>query len=82
MTLPAISRIEMIGRLVEHAVAEAVAESPRHWLRNIFENGFVGYSRLSDRQLRTEMEMRGLAVADEPAFDEDDDVLLSDLQAL
>ncbi|MBS1225230.1 MAG: hypothetical protein H6R24_1908, partial [Proteobacteria bacterium] len=45
------SRKEMIGQLVEHSVASALSESPQFWLREIFENGFVGYRQLSDQQL-------------------------------
>lgn len=56
----ATTRKEMIERLVEHSVAQAVEESQRHWMREVFENGFPGYSKLSDQQLRLEMELHGL----------------------
>lgn len=50
----------MIGKLVEHAIAMAIAESPKYWLKEIFDKGFIGYSKLTTSQLRLEMQLHGL----------------------
>lgn len=65
-----MSRLEKIQHLITCSVKTAVTESPKHWLNKIFEDGFVGYSRLSDAQLAMEMEMRGL-IQSEDQFDDD-----------
>lgn len=54
------SRAEMIGKLVEHSIAMATAESPQYWLKEVFDKGFIGYSKLSTPQLRMEMQLHGL----------------------
>jgi hypothetical protein len=65
-----MTRKEMIGRLVELSVTTATTE-PRHlWLSNIFENGFAGYSKFSERRLLMELQLRGLAPSEEAAGDE------------
>jgi len=75
MRHPTSSRQEMISQLVEDSLASALSESPPFWLREIFENGFVGYRHLSDRQLGMEMQLRGLgASADIPDEDAEDEV--------
>lgn len=73
MPSPAISRKEMISRLVDHSVANALSESQPYWMREIFENGFVGYRRLSDQQLRLEMQLRGLEATPEGDDEDADD---------
>jgi hypothetical protein len=65
-----INRKEIIQRLVACSVKEALLESPAHWLNKVFEDGFIGYSRLSTSQLLMEMEMHGLI---EPEVDFDDE---------
>ena len=65
-----INRSETIQCLVAYAVKTAIQESPTYWLNKVFEDGFVGYSRLSDTQLLMEMEMRGL-IQSEDDFDEE-----------
>jgi hypothetical protein len=65
-----IHRKEIIQRLVAHSVKAALMESPADWLNKVFEDGFVGYSRLSTQQLLMEMEMHGLI---EPEIDFDDE---------
>ncbi|MEN9481680.1 MAG: hypothetical protein RLZZ298_3075 [Pseudomonadota bacterium] len=70
MSKKAMSRSEKIQCLVARSVKTAVLESPTHWLNKIFEDGFVGYSRLSDSQLTMEMEMHGLFQSEDP-FDEE-----------
>ncbi len=55
-----MSRKEKIQRLVASSVKTAVLESPTYWLNKIFEDGFIGYSRLSDSQLSMELEMHDL----------------------
>lgn len=69
------NRREMIGKLVEHSVSTAVSEFPQHWLKEVFEKGFVGYSKFSDRQLMLEMQLRGLTPTEDLAdeVDSDDD---------
>lgn len=68
------SRKEMIRQLVDHSVSNALAESQQYWIRDIFENGFVGYRQFSEHQLRMEMQLRGLdASADAAEEDADDD---------
>lgn len=70
------NRNEMIRHLVEHSVSKALAEPQQYWMREVFEQGFVGYSKLSDQQLRMEMQLRGLEPSGD-AFDEDCDDELS-----
>ena len=79
MRRPAMTRKEMIRKLVALSVDTALAESQRYWLSEVFEKGFVGYGNFSDGQLLREMQLRGLAAPtdvadddeldDEPAFD-------------
>ena len=71
-------REEMIGKLVEHSVSTAVAESPQDWLKEVFEKGFVGFGRLTDRQLQLEMRLRGLLADDDADEEEFDDDLLGE----
>ena len=73
---PAVkSRKEMIRQLVEHSVNNAQAETGKYWLREIFENGFIGYREYADHQLQLEMQLRGLEaspeIADEDEIDDD-----------
>ncbi len=82
MTKQLINRNEIIQRLVARSVKTAIQESPTHWLNKVFEDGFVGYSRLSDAQLMMEMEMRGLIQLEDNFDDEDqetDEVYTTDL---
>ncbi len=65
-----INRSETIKRLVACSVKTAIQESPTYWLNKVFEDGFVGYSRLSDTQLMMEMEMRGLIQSEDDCDDE------------
>lgn len=73
--MAAMSRSEMIGRLVAYSVQAALAEGGKHyWLSELFEKGFTGYGNFSARQLLLEMQLRGLAPSeDEPEFEDDDD---------
>ena len=65
-----MTRKEMISRLVELSVTTATTE-PRHlWLSDIFENGFAGYSKFSDRRLFVELQLREPAPSEEAAGDE------------
>ena len=65
-----MTRKEMIGRLVALSVTTATTE-PRHlWLSDIFENGFAGFSKFSDRRLFVELQLREPAPAEEAAGDE------------
>ena len=80
----AMTRGEMIDRLVEDSVRAVLKESQRPWLAEIFENGCVGYRKLSDRQLLMELRLRGLAGAgdmlDEYTEDADtDEELMPDM---
>lgn len=72
-----MTRTEMIANLVEFSVATAMTESDGVWLSHIFKNGLVGYSKLSDRQLLMEMQMRGLIESqddlEQDTVDDDDD---------
>jgi hypothetical protein len=72
MPRTANSRKEMIGRLVAHSLATAAAASQQDWLREVFEKGFVGYSKFSDRQLLLELDLHGLTPAS-ALFEEDGD---------
>jgi hypothetical protein len=82
------NRREMIDRLVEHSVETAMSESSFHWLKDVFERGFLGYTKLSNGQLMMEMQLRGLISAhdtiedeadDEPDDDRDNEQLLNDI---
>ncbi|MGE5469651.1 MAG: hypothetical protein ACM3X0_02510 [Bacteroidota bacterium] len=66
------SRTEMIERLVDHALARATAEPRADWMRDVFQYGFAGYGRFSERQLRLELQLRGLVQADDRFDDESD----------
>ena len=69
-----MTRKEMIRRLVALSVDTALAESQRYWLSEVFEKGFVGYGNFSDGQLLREMQLRGLAAAEDlPEDDAEDD---------
>lgn len=82
MTKKLMGRSEMIQHLVAYSVKTAISESPTHWLNGIFENGFIGYKKLTTSQLLMEMEMRGL-IQSEEHFDDDaqdaDDLCMSHL---
>lgn len=67
------NRKEMIRQLVEHSVNNALAESGKYWMREIFENGFIGYREYSDNQLRLEMQLRGLEESPELSEEDSDD---------
>jgi hypothetical protein len=62
------SRANMIGSLVEHSVTTAISDAQQDWLKDLFEKGFVGYNKLTDRQLLHEMELHGL-IPDENLFE-------------
>lgn len=66
------SRTEMIERLVDDALARAGSAPRADWLRDIFEYGFAGYGKLSERQLRLELQLRGLVLATDRFDDESD----------
>jgi len=68
------NRQQMIERLVEAALASAIADPDHEWLRGMLENGFAGYRRMPTPALGEEMRFRGLLEFDEPEpVDEDDD---------
>lgn len=76
----AMTRTEMIDRLVALSVATATTETKHLWLKDMFENGFIGYSKFSDRRLLMELELRGMvpvedAVCDDATDDADADIL-------
>jgi hypothetical protein len=62
----------MIRRLVAYAVRTALDESQRYWLTELFEKGFTGYENFSDRRLRRELELRGLAQSEDTLDDEEE----------
>jgi hypothetical protein len=68
---PAMTRKEMIRKLVSLSVDTALAESHRYWLSEVFEKGFVGYGNFSDGQLLREMQLRGLAAPEDVPDDDD-----------
>lgn len=74
MSCSTTNRREMIDRLVEHSVETAMSESSMHWLKDVFERGFLGYTKLSNGQLRMEMQLRGLISAHDTMEYEGDDV--------
>ena len=78
MRCTSASRGEMIGSLVEDSVSTALSELQKHWLKEVFEKGFVGYSKLSDRQLLMEMQLRGLLPQEEESDDDADNEFLND----
>ena len=64
----------LVAHSVERALAEAQGDAETYWLHEIFEKGFVGYARFSERELRLEMQLRGLdQAAEHDAPDEDDE---------
>lgn len=64
-----MQRESMIDLLVLDSF-EKMAESSRGiWLLSVLREGFVGFSRMSDEQLATELSRRGLS-ADEPVGEE------------
>ncbi len=73
------NRATMIGSLVEHSVTTAIADAQQDWLKDVFEKGFTGYNKLTDRQLLHEMELHGLIhsedLHEDDALDADEDVL-------
>lgn len=73
MSHTAPSRAEMIKKLVDHSIAIAIAESPKYWMKDVFEKGFIGYSKLSTQQLRLEMQLHGLDESADTADGADDD---------
>lgn len=77
-----MGKSEMIKRLVARSVETAISESPNSWLEEIFEQGFMGYSKLSEAQLLMELEMHGL-IQSEDHFDDEaqdaDDLCFNDL---
>lgn len=88
MSCSTTNRREMIERLVEHSVETAMSESSLHWLKDVFERGFLGYTKFSNGQLMMEMQLRGLISAhdtiddegdDEPDDDQDQEQLLNDI---
>jgi hypothetical protein len=79
MRSPAMTRKEMIRKLVALSVDTALAESHRYWLSEVFEKGFVGYGNFSDGQLLREMQLRGLIAPTDLAEDDDE---LDDAAAL
>lgn len=71
MRRSAMTRDEMIRRLVEFSVTAALGESRRYWLRDLFERGFAGYRNYSDKRLRRELELRGLVQPEDTLVDEE-----------
>ncbi len=72
------TRAQMIDSLVEHSLNMALSGSHRHWLKEVFEKGFPGYSKLSDRQLLLEMQLHGLIQTDDVFEDDADESALHD----
>lgn len=82
MNKAVMGKSEMIKRLVACSVETAISESPNHWLQEIFEKGFIGYSKLSESQLLMEFEMHGLIQSEDNFDDEAQDaevLCMSDL---
>jgi hypothetical protein len=73
-----MTRDEMIRRLVKFSVTAAVGESRRYWLSDLFERGFVGYRKFSDRRLWQELQLRGLAEPEDIFVDGDSEDLAPD----
>jgi hypothetical protein len=69
--LATMTRQEMIRRLVEFSVNAALGDSRRYWLSDLFERGFVGYRKFSDRRLWRELQLRGLVQPEDTFVDGD-----------
>ena len=61
----------MIRALVAFSAQAAAGEPRRYWLRDLFERGFVGYRNFSNRQLRRELQLRGLVRLDDLFVDDE-----------
>jgi hypothetical protein len=72
------TRAKMIGSLVEHSVNTASSGSHQYWLKEVFEKGFSGYSKLSDRQLLLEMQLHVLIPTDDVFEDDAEEAVLHD----
>jgi hypothetical protein len=55
-----MSRNEMIAILVNDTVERMVDLRQVFWLHGILENGFAGFAKMSDDELRRELKGRGL----------------------
>jgi hypothetical protein len=81
------TRQYMIDSLVGFSLSAALQDPDAEWLREIFANGFVGFSNMSDRELLREMQFRDLAgypggpeaIEDAEPEEEDDDHALQAL---
>ncbi len=73
-----MSRNEMIVLLIKHSLAQALTEANGAWVRQIFEQGFVGFGNMKTEQLEREMHLRGLMELHdyEDEYEETDDVEL------
>jgi hypothetical protein len=67
----AMTRDEMIRRLVEFSVKAALGDPRRYWLSELFERGFVGYRKFSDQRLWRELQLRGLVGPEDALVDGD-----------
>lgn len=72
MTRTSITRVKMVEALVAHSINTAASKSQQDWLNDVFEKGFVGYGKLSERQLLLEMQLHGLMPI-EGVFEDDAD---------
>jgi hypothetical protein len=68
----------MVRRLVEFSVKAARGDSRRYWLSDLFERGFVGYRKFSDRRLWRELQLRGLVEPEDIFVDGDSEDLTPD----
>lgn len=66
-----MTREEMIRLLVEFSVKAALGDPHRYWLCELFERGFVGYRKYSDRRLWRELQLRGLVEPQDQLVDSD-----------
>lgn len=61
MNAMSTAKRSMIDTLISHAMT-AVSDDPEGtWLRLILRRGFTGFENMSEQQLRTELQLRGLA---------------------
>jgi hypothetical protein len=67
----AMTKEEMVHKLVAHSVQAALADSKRYWLSDVFERGFAGYRNYSADRLRRELQLRGLSQPVDELMDED-----------
>ena len=65
-----MDREHMIRMLVEFSVAASAEDRQASWLREIFTQGFRGFSSMSSDELLREMRYRGLAGFDDSVEEE------------